>query len=129
KPHAEPPRENAKLDSSGNIVISKDSSLQQKLSSTQIKPEMVSFPVLRVSGSIVARVVAGKARVEDRWQFAGEDVSTTYSDWIKSQTEIENAEKQLTTIQGLADSNIKRYEKLVDRLRKLVANGTEAPKN
>ncbi|MCE9526851.1 MAG: efflux RND transporter periplasmic adaptor subunit [Planctomycetales bacterium] len=119
----------AQLDSSSNIVIAAGSSLLQKLTTSVIQPESVSFPVLHVSGSIVARLVGGKSRVEDRWQFSSPDVSMTYSDWMKSQTEIENAEKQLTTIKGLAESNIHRYEKLVDRLKKLVANGTEAPKD
>lgn len=125
----EKPPESAQLDSSGDIVIAPGSSLLQKLSIATIEPESVSFPVLHVSGSIVARLVAGTSRVEDRWQFASPEISTTYSDWTKSQTEIENAEKQLTTIKGLAESNIQRYEKLVTRLRKLVANGTEAPKD
>ena len=129
KAQNEKPPDAAQLDSSGFIVVPAGSSLVQKLSIATIEPEQVSFPVLHVSGSIVARVVGGKSRLEDRWQFASDDVSTTYSDWIKSQAEIENAEKQLKTIQGLAESNIQRYEKLVNRLRKLVANGTEAPKD
>ena len=129
KAQNEKPPDAAQLDSSGHIVVPPASSLVQKLSIAAIEPEQVSFPVLHVSGSIVARVVGGKSRLEDRWQFASDEVSTTYSDWMKSQAEIENAEKQLKTIQGLAESNIQRYEKLVNRLRKLVANGTEAPKD
>jgi RND family efflux transporter MFP subunit len=129
KAQNEKPPDAARLDSSGLIVVPPGSSLVQKLSVAAIKPEKVSFPVLHVSGSIVARLVGGKSRLEDRWQFANDEVSTTYSDWMKSQAEIDNAEKQLETIKGLAKTNVERYEKLVNRLKKLVENGTEAPKD
>src|SRR3954469_19268426 len=116
----EAPPEAARLDSEGDILIPAGSSLAQKLSTALVQPESVAFPVLHVNGFIIARLVAGESRIEDRWQFASEEISTTYSDGVKSETEIENAGKQLNTITDLAQSNIQRYEKIVARLRKLV---------
>src|SRR3954470_10509304 len=74
------------LSPEGDIIIPADSSLREKVEIVQVEPEEVSFPLLRVTGSIVARLI-DTAKVpqerlkaaEDRWQFSSEDLASTYA--------------------------------------------------
>src|SRR5947207_10064906 len=54
----------------GDILIPPDSPLSEKLQVVEIQPEEVSFPVLRVTGNTVARLMDGATTAEDRWQFS-----------------------------------------------------------
>jgi cobalt-zinc-cadmium efflux system membrane fusion protein len=129
KPSSNPVPEAFRLSADGEILIPDDSPLKQKVDIVAIEPEEVSFPVLRVTGSIVARLIDGSKAPEDRWQFSTEELSSAYAEWIKTQAEIENTEKQLVKVRELAQSTVSRYTDIVERLRKLVKTGTEAPKD
>src|SRR3954463_8379672 len=75
------------LSPDGDIIIPPDSSLREKVDIVEVQPEEVSFPLLRVTGSVVARLIdSAQARqerlkaVEDRWQFSSEDLASTYAE-------------------------------------------------
>lgn len=117
------------LSPEGDILIPAGSPLEEKMDIVPVQPDEVSFPVLRVTGSVVARLVDGTKAPEDRWQFSTAELSSTYADWLKSHTEIENAENQLVKIRELDKSNVAYRTAAVERWRKLVETGTEAPKD
>jgi cobalt-zinc-cadmium efflux system membrane fusion protein len=123
------------LSPEGDIIIPADSSLREKVEIVQVEPEEVSFPLLRVTGSIVARLI-DTAKVpqerlkaaEDRWQFSSEDLASTYAEWLKTQTEIDTAKKQLAKVQQLTDTTVNHLTAVVERTKKLYESGTEAGK-
>jgi multidrug efflux pump subunit AcrA (membrane-fusion protein) len=128
KPAAQDIPEACRLSPEGDILIPAGSPLEQKLDVVKVQPENVSFPVLRVTGSIVARLMDGAKTEEERWQFSTEELSNTYAEWLKSETEIVNAKMQLDKVRKLAESTVSYRSKVVERLTKLVNSGTEAPK-
>jgi len=128
RPAVQTPSEAFHLSPEGDILIPPDSPLRAKVEIVEVRPEEVSFPLLRVTGSIVARLMDGAKTREERWQFSTEELSNTYAEWLKSGTEIENAEKQLVKVTELAESTVNYRTAVVTRLTKLVNAGTEAPK-
>ncbi len=128
KPAAQNTPDACRLSPDGDILIPAGSTLEHKLEIVNVQPELVSFPVLRVTGSIVARLMDGAKTEEERWQFSTEELSNTYAEWLKSETEIANAQKQLDKVRELAESSVTYRTKVVERLTKLVNTGTEAPK-
>src|SRR2546430_2626717 len=96
KPAAATASDAFQLSPEGDILIPVGSPLEAKVEIVEVQPEEVSFPLLRVTGSIVARLIdiskmenRSKA-AEDRWQFSSEELSSTYAEWLKTQTEIDN---------------------------------------
>jgi hypothetical protein len=119
----------AQMVSPGVVSIKQDSALSKKLTIAKVTTERISAPVLIVTGSVVARLRPGNDPAEDRWQFNTPDLLTAYTDWRKSNGDVELAEKQLKEIRELTNDRISTQKKLVDRLRKLVDAGTDAPKD
>lgn len=74
----------------------------------------------------MARLRAGSGPVEDRWQFSSVELSGTYADWQKARTEVDFAAKQLAKTRELTAAQLSAQNRAVERLRKLVATGTEA---
>src|SRR4051794_7505137 len=75
KPAAQDVPEACRLSPEGEVLIPAGSPLEQKLDVVKVQPENVSFPVLRVTGSIVARLMDGAKTEEERWQFSTEELS------------------------------------------------------
>jgi cobalt-zinc-cadmium efflux system membrane fusion protein len=114
---------------SGVIQITPDTPLSKKLEVAAVTAEQLSAPILTVTGSVVAELRPGSAPAEDRWQFSTPELLNAYTDWRKSNADVELAEKQLTEIRELTTDRIATQKKLVERLRKLVNAGTDAPKD
>ncbi|MCS6924687.1 MAG: efflux RND transporter periplasmic adaptor subunit [Candidatus Binatia bacterium] len=100
--------------------------LEKKLAIVPVSREQTTIPVLTVTGVIVARLRAGGEPVEDRWQFSSLELLTTYADWQKARTEVDFAERQLRKTRELTAARLGAQTQVVERLRKLVATGTEA---
>jgi cobalt-zinc-cadmium efflux system membrane fusion protein len=113
----------------GLVSIAMDTPLGKKLEFTRVQSERISAPILTVTGSVVAHLRQGKEPAEDRWQFSTPDLLGAYTDWRKSNGDVELAEKQLKEIRELTEDRIATQKKLVERLRKLVDIGTDAPKD
>ena len=111
------------------VSISPDTPLGRKLEVAPVGSESVSAPLLTVTGSVVAQLRPGSAPAEDRWQFSTPELLSAYTDWRKSNGDVELAEKQLKEIRELTEDRIATQKKLVERLRKLVEAGTDAPKD
>lgn len=112
---------------SGLIAAQPGISLEKKLELTTVKQERISSPLLSVTGAVMARLRSGS--VENRWKFSGVELSAIYADWQKAGTEMEFAAKQLTKMRELTAAQLNSQTKVVDRLRKLVATGTEAARD
>jgi membrane fusion protein, heavy metal efflux system len=111
------------------IAVTPDSPLDKKLVIAGASKQKTPAPVLSVTGSIVARLPAGNGPAEDRWQFSSPDLLSAYTDWQKSRVDVEFAEKQLAKIRELNTARIAAQTKVVERLRKLVAAGTDPAKD
>jgi len=113
----------------GLIAVQPGNPLEKKLELTTVKQEQISSPLLSVTGAVMARLRSGAGPVEDRWQFSSVELSAIYADWQKAGTEMEFAAKQLTKTRELTAAQLNSQTKVVDRLRKLVATGTEAARD
>src|SRR3989449_3578596 len=111
------------------IAVQAGSLLEKKLAVVPASREEIATPVLTVTGSIVARLRIGSGPAEDRWQFSSPELLSTYADWQKARTEVDFAEKQLSKTRELTAARLAAQTKVVERLRKLVAAGTEAIKD
>lgn len=108
------------------IAVQAGSLLEKKLELTEVREERITSPLLTVTGAIMARLRTGEGALEDRWQFSGVELSGIYADWQKASTEMEFAAKQLSKTRELTTAQLNSQNRVVERLRKLVATGTEA---
>jgi len=119
----------AKLVGPRLVSVAPGSAFERKLEIKPVKVDRVSYPLLTVTASVVARFVAGKASPQDRWQFQTADLSNAYADWRRAQNEVEFAEKQLDKTRELAAAQVSRYGEAHERLQKLVDTGTETARD
>lgn len=124
-----PKNEAVSLAGPGLIAVQPGIPLEKKLELTTVKQERINSPLLSVTGAVMARLRLGSGSVEDRWQFSSVELSGIYADWQKAGTEMEFAAKQLTKTRELTAAQLNSQTKVVDRLRKLVATGTEAARD
>lgn len=108
------------------IAVKAGSLLEKKFNISTVQTQQVSTPLLVVTGAVVARLPKGSGPTEDRWQFNSLDLSAAYADWLKAATEKEFNSKRLVKIRELTAAQYNSQRLAVDRLRKLVATGTEA---
>ena len=111
------------------VAVKADTALEKKLAVAVVESERISTPVLKVTGSIVARLPAGKGSSEGRWDFNAPELATAYADWLKARAEVPFNEKQLTTIRELTAARVGAQTKVVERLEKLVKAGTDPEKD
>ncbi|MDP1774417.1 MAG: efflux RND transporter periplasmic adaptor subunit [Methylobacter sp.] len=108
------------------IAVQPGSLLEQKFNISDVKKEQITTPLLLVTGAVVARLPAGSNPMEDRWQFNSIELSGVYADWQRARAEKEFNTKRLVKIRELTAAQYNSQKLAVERLRKLVATGTEA---
>jgi len=108
------------------ISVKKGSLLEKKFTISTVQKQPVSTPLLVVTGAVVARLPKGSGPIEDRWQFNSLDLAAVYADWQRASTEKDFNSKRLAKIRELTAAQYNSQKLAVDRLRKLVATGTEA---
>jgi multidrug efflux pump subunit AcrA (membrane-fusion protein) len=106
-----------------------NSLLADKMTVIQLKREQINSPLMTVTGSVVAHLKPGDRASEDRWQFNSVELSSLYADWQKARTEMDFANKQLAKTRELTRAQMDSQQHVVERLRKLVATGTEATRD
>jgi hypothetical protein len=111
------------------IGIQSGTPLEKKLVVAAVDREQTSAPVLKVTGSIVARLPPGKELAEGRWDFNTPDLASAYADWIKARADVPFNEKQLASIRELTVAKVSAQTKLVERLERLVSAGTDPEKD
>jgi hypothetical protein len=113
------------------LSIQPDTPLEKKLVVAPVDREQTSAPMLKVTGSIVARLPPGKEKDlnEGRWDFNSPDLSSAYADWIKARADVPFNEKQLQTIRELSAATLNAKKEVANRLQKLVQAGTDPEKD
>jgi multidrug efflux pump subunit AcrA (membrane-fusion protein) len=126
QPAAQPEAPIASLAGGRVIAVQPGSLLEKKLQIHSVVRERISTPLLDVTGAVVARLRSGNDGVDERWQFSSMELSGIFADWEKASTEMDFAAKQLDKTRELTAAQINAQRLAVERLRKLVATGTEA---
>jgi multidrug efflux pump subunit AcrA (membrane-fusion protein) len=108
------------------IAVQPGSLLEQKFDIPTVQKERIVTPLLTVTGAVMARLRPGKEASEDRWQFSNVELSGIYADWEKARTEMDFDAKRLKKTRELTAAQLQSQDRVVERLRKLVATGTEA---
>jgi cobalt-zinc-cadmium efflux system membrane fusion protein len=127
--HSAPQAEAVQLVSPGIIHIAPDSPLHRQLQVVAIEEQTVSFPLVKVSGYVIARIQSGTGNLIDRWQFSSNELSNTYADWVRVQNELEFAQRQLTKVRELAEAETSFLQGNVDRLKPLMQSGSVSEKD
>ncbi len=117
------------VDKAGVIHLASDSRLRQRLKLIEVKPQSVHFAKLDVSGSVIARIRPGAENINERWQFSTSELTDTYADWLRVQSEIEFAERQLQKTTELANAQTKYLRTSYERLAQLKGTGSFPEKN
>ncbi len=123
------PQEVVRLAGPKCICIEPGCPLAQKLQVATIQPAKITTPVLNVTGMVAACLRPGNGKGADYWQFNSSELLTAFTDWQKATADIAFAETQLAQIRQLAETRCSAQQKLVERMKKLVEAGTDAPKD
>ncbi|MBX9788973.1 MAG: efflux RND transporter periplasmic adaptor subunit [Pirellulales bacterium] len=104
------------------VYIRADTPLARNLELISVGKKTVSYPLITVTGSVVARVAPGSESLDGRWQFANGEIATAYADWLRTTADIEFNEKQLNTTRELSKAQVDRNEAIVSRLKSLTGS-------
>lgn len=111
------------------IRIQSGSALAKKLEVASVQSARLTAPVLTVTGTVAASLRPGDGKISDYWQFNAPEILTAYTDMQKATADIAFSETQLARIKELAEARVKAHKKVVERLQKLVAAGTDTEKD
>ncbi len=113
------PGEAVRVTGPSAIFVDHRTPLAAHLELVEVARESVAYPLLTVTGSVVARIRPGAEPLRERWQFASIEIASDYADWIKADTDIEFSQRQLESTRTLVAAQIDRYEKVVNHLNKV----------
>jgi multidrug efflux pump subunit AcrA (membrane-fusion protein) len=111
------------------IRVLPGSPVDKKLQVATVRDAWITAPVLPVTGNTLASLRPGKEASQDSWQFATPDLLSAFSDWQKAVKDIQFQETQLKAVRDLNESKIDAQKKVVARMEKLVAAGTDTEKD
>jgi DNA-binding protein H-NS len=103
--------------------------LEKKLAVSAVNRRTSTTPLLKVVGSVVARLPSGPGLAEGRWDFNAPELASAYADWLKARADVPFNEKQLAAIHDLTVAKVNAQTKVVERLEKLVKAGTDPEKD
>jgi hypothetical protein len=132
-----------KLARQHRLTIVPGTPLEQKLKVAEVNRRQTSAPLLKVTGSVVARLAppslppspsvllpkGGGGFVEGRWDFNTPDLASAYADWLKARNDVPFNETQRDNIFKLAEANVAAKKEVAERLEKLVTAGTDPVKD
>src|SRR5262249_43717943 len=113
----------------GLIRVRPGTPVDKKLQAATVEAAWLTAPILPVTGTTLASLRPGKEGSQDSWQFATPDLLTAFSDWQKAVKDITFQETQLKAVRDLNESKIEAQKKVVARMEKLVAAGTDTEKD
>jgi multidrug efflux pump subunit AcrA (membrane-fusion protein) len=121
-----------KLTQRHRLTIVPGTPLEQKLKIAEVNQQKTSAPLLKVTGSVVARLApptSQASKVEGRWDFSAPELAGAYADWLKARNDVPFNETQRVNIFKLAAANLAAKKEVADRLEKLVKAGTDPAKD
>ena len=111
------------------LCLRPDCPLCRKLQVTTVSAAQITTPVVTVTGVVAASLRPGNGKGNDYWQFNSPELLTAFTDWQKATADIAFTATQLAAIKQLADTKVDAQQKLVERMKKLVAAGTDTEKD
>jgi RND family efflux transporter MFP subunit len=111
------------------VEIAAGSTLERELEVRTVETRQVTFPLLTVTASVAAHLLAGAGSPQDRWQFQSGEVSNAYADWRRSQNDVDFSGKQLEKTRQLAAAQVARLREAYERMEKLFKTGTETARD
>ncbi|MFO0899198.1 MAG: efflux RND transporter periplasmic adaptor subunit [Pirellulales bacterium] len=120
--------EAVKVVAPGLIQVRAGGPFTQKLTLVQIHERELTDAVLTVTGRVAASLRPGSGKGTDFWQFDAPEALVAYTDWQKARADISYSDTQLTQVRQLAATRVDAQRQLVARLEKLVAAGTDTPR-
>jgi multidrug efflux pump subunit AcrA (membrane-fusion protein) len=123
------PEEVVQIAGPSAIRIQSGTAMDSELHVTTARATWLTSPILSVTGSALASLRPGKEASQDAWQFATSDLLSAFSDWQKAGKDIQFQETQLKAVRELNESKIDAQKKVVARMEKLVAAGTDTQKD
>jgi hypothetical protein len=121
-----PPEEVVTLAGPRTLAIKSGTPLDDKLDKkAQVREEILSTPIVRVTGSAYVSLKPGKDKSTDTWQFASPELLTAFSDWRRAVADVDFQKAQLKLVVELNNKRVKRQEEVVARKEKLNKIGTE----
>lgn len=121
EPHVH--REPASVREDGAITVLPDSPLTKRLQILEAQRQRVTYPLLRVTGSVIARIRSGEGQLDERWQFNSSELSTAYADWVRSKADVEFSKARLQKTKELVTAQETHYKSIVDRLAGIASDG------
>jgi hypothetical protein len=103
--------------------------VDKKLQVAAVEAVWLSAPVLPGTGTALANLRPGKEAAQDAWQFATPELLAAFSDWQKAAKDSQFQETQLKAVRDLNQARIEAQKKVVERMEKLVAAGTDTEKD
>jgi hypothetical protein len=76
------------------IAIAAGTPLEKRLHVVPVQLEQMEYPLLSVTGYVMARLAPGADHAESRWDFASSEVATAYGDWLNARAEALFLDKQ-----------------------------------
>jgi membrane fusion protein, heavy metal efflux system len=125
-PKVGPPRvEPVSVLGPGLVAVASGTPLEQRLRVAAATYENIEYPLLNVTGYVIARLGAGADHAESRWDFAAAEIATTYGDWINAKAAVVYAEQQAVNVKNLADANVKFKDAVYERKKGLENIGAD----
>jgi len=116
------------IDPEGLIEIADNSPLQRHLTRKRVELEQIRFPALTVSGSVLARITAGSAPLEDRWLFSSSEMAGKYADLQKAENEVKFARSQFEKTGQLVAAQTEYLSTIVKRMEPVAKTGAISEK-
>ena len=123
------PEETVQVAGPRSIRVLPDTALAGELHVATASTASLTTAILPVTGAAQASLRPGKELSQDAWQFATPDLLSAYTDWQKAVTDIRFQEAELKLIRDLNEARIDAQQKVVTRMEKLVAAGTDTQKD
>jgi hypothetical protein len=112
-----------------SIQVESGTAMDSELHVATAKAAWLTSPLLPVTGAAAASLRPGKDLSQDSWQFATPDLLSAFTDWQKAGVDTKFQKAQLKAIRELNESKINAQQEVVDRMKKLVAAGTDTQKD
>jgi multidrug efflux pump subunit AcrA (membrane-fusion protein) len=112
----------------GRILVPDTGPFAVQLQRRPVMVQRTTAPLVQATGTLLAAMQPSAAGTSLQWQFATGELLSTYADLLQADADVAFHLRQTTTIANLHRTKTRAQEQLVDRLRRLVEIGSDAPR-